>query len=195
MKKIVILVNIILIFSLLILLIEVPYKIYYNQGNELYENGDFEEAISKYEKALKFFPPKYKECSIRINLALSMLKNMEGSGEKEDKLKVLYAAKDVLCEDGCANRDNDEGHSTEAERLKKDIEKEIERLKTEVNDTRPVNSSQGEKPEEKEEDSKDIEKKLKELEEIQEEAMVSRHRDLSIMSGFSDYDLYFGKKW
>lgn len=118
--------------KLLILNIEEPYIAHYNYGNLLYKNADFYGAISEYNKALALFPAKEKECSIRINLALAMLKNINEEEVSEDNtkntLEILKNAREVLCENGCANRNDDNGHSAEAEKLKKDIDKKIQEL-------------------------------------------------------------------
>ena len=50
-----------------------PYIAHYNAGNIYYQNGEYSNAIIEYQKALEKKTPKFKECSIRINLALSMI--------------------------------------------------------------------------------------------------------------------------
>ena len=69
---------------LFILNIFEPYIAYYNYGNILYQNSDFEEAIVQYRKALTLFPPQRKECDIRINLALAMLKQINEDDKSEE---------------------------------------------------------------------------------------------------------------
>lgn len=109
------------------------YVANYNYGNILYQKGEYEKAIEEYKKALNVSVPTYKECSIRINYALAICKtvNVDETNEQSIKqaIKTYELAIDVLAEDGCANKNNDNGHSQEAEKLKKDIQKEIERLK------------------------------------------------------------------
>lgn len=108
-----------------------PYVAYYNQGNIYYQNESYVNAIESYEKALELNPPKEKECSIRINLALAMLATMgEDYAEPENvesSLEVLRAAKEVLLEEDCATEAGD-GHSETAEQLKEEIEAMIEQL-------------------------------------------------------------------
>lgn len=114
------------------------YLPYYNLGNIAYEKGDYDEAIVKYEEALSRRPGFYKEernCRVRVNLALSMVKQIDLSDLSTDKkvktvIKQLQAARAVLTEDGCANPKVGvyDGHSQEAEQLKKEIDELIAQL-------------------------------------------------------------------
>jgi len=107
------------------------YVAYYNCGNILYQNGDYDGAIEQYKKALKNNIPKRKECSIRINYALSICANVHVDEENkesiESAIEMYKEAVEVLVEDNCANDDGD-GHSKKAQKLKDDIEEEIKRL-------------------------------------------------------------------
>lgn len=107
------------------------YVAYYNQGNVYYQSGDYINAIDSYEKALKENPPEKKECSIRINMALAMVATTEEYYEDmayaEDVLTILYEAKDVLLENGCATEAGD-GHSDKAEKLKEEIDAMIKKI-------------------------------------------------------------------
>ena len=118
------------------------YIAHYNYGNILYKNGKYEEANIEYENALKESIPKYQECSIRINYALSICKTVqldESNQESIEKAIEIYeSAIDVLIQDGCANKNDDNGHSEDAEQLKKDIQKEIERLKKKTKKTKKI---------------------------------------------------------
>ena len=112
-----------------------PYIPYYNDGNILYRQGKYEEAIEEYEKAIEAGIPELSECPVRINMALAKVatldKNYKEPEHIDESLEILYAARDMLLEDGCATEDGD-GHSKRAERLKRDIEaaiKELEELK------------------------------------------------------------------
>ncbi len=134
------------------------YLPYYNMGNAAYKNEDYDEAIADYRIALEKNPPKYLECPVRINLALSMIKkiNFENlSTEKKilNAIRQLQAARNVLCEDGCANPDYvdgakeqkpvktedgeeiipEKGHSDKAEQLKKEIDEAIKFLEDMLN--------------------------------------------------------------
>ena len=114
-----------------------PYIAYYNRGNIFYNNGNYDEAIKEYNKALKCHLPAKKECSIRINLALSIIGKIPSDYDAPDKIDATIAtlkeAREVLLPDNCAN-DEGTGHSSEAEKLKKEIDdliKELEQKKEE----------------------------------------------------------------
>ena len=114
------------------------YVVPYNLGNVKYQQGDYETAAAYYYRALQSDPPEEeKECKIRINLALALLHNypfdtmdMENNKEIEEALQVLYTARGVLTETGCADEsfETANGHSEEAEKLKKDIDEMIKKL-------------------------------------------------------------------
>ena len=53
------------------------YLPYYNLGNVAYKNGEYNRAIAYYKQALEKEPPKYKECPIRVNLALAMIQKID----------------------------------------------------------------------------------------------------------------------
>lgn len=110
------------------------YIAYYNQGNICYREEKYGEAIDNYEEALKKKPDEDDECSIRINLALAMIYNMgEDYAEPdniEQSIKTLEEARDVLLEKDCA-RDDGQGHSETAQKLKEEIDDLIEKLKEE----------------------------------------------------------------
>ena len=108
-----------------------PYIAHYNNGNIYYQNGNYEQAIEEYYSALEQSPPKYKECSIRINLALAMLGTLGNEYDSpdniEDSIETLKEAKAVLLENDCATNSGD-GHSKTAEKLKSEIEDILEEL-------------------------------------------------------------------
>ncbi len=117
------------------------YLPYYNRGNVAYKNGDFDEAIADYNKALTYYIPEGKECDIRVNLALAMLEkidfeNIDHENEKEVKkvINQLLAARNVLTEKGCADPEGTEGHDADAEQLKQDIDKMIAELQQDLDD-------------------------------------------------------------
>ncbi len=146
------------------------YVANYNYGNILYQNGEYEKAIEEYEKALTGIVPKYKECSIRINYALAICKTVQVDENDQDSIKnaiKLYeSAIDVLIEDGCANKDDNNGHSQKAEQLKKDIQKEIDRLKKlQKSDSDSGNDENEEEPQEPKEEPETIEDKIQDIKE------------------------------
>lgn len=112
-----------------------PYIAHYNNGNVYYKRGEYERAMSEYQKALKGWPPKYKECKIRINLVLALLNRYDWSGETivdaEALLEDLKLGRAILLEDGCATDFND-GHDVDAQTLKNDIDKLIEELEQQI---------------------------------------------------------------
>ena len=165
-----------------------PYIANYNMGNILYQNGEYVEAIEEYEKALKGMPSKNKECNIRINYALAICKTVqvdESDGESiRNAIRIYEEAVEVLTEKGCADKDNDNGHSKKAEQLKKDIQKEIERLKRLENSS---SESKKEKEEEKEVNEKEKQKETIEskIQGIKENALQNQRE---VESRYKNYD-------
>lgn len=107
-----------------------PYVNHYNRGNLYYSLGDYERAIEEYQEALKTASEKPEDCMARINYALSLVVPLDLeslTGDNADEyLSVLYEARDLLCENGCANSDSDKGgHDSDAQRLKNEIEELI----------------------------------------------------------------------
>lgn len=138
MKKKFVIINIILVLVFIITILQELHVVHYNRGNDFYNKSQFEEAIKEYNKALKLFPPKHKECHIRINLALSILQKVKNYDIKKDKnsiLDILNNAEEVLFVDGCAHRNDNKGHSIEAEQLKNDIENMKKQLKEQSGDS------------------------------------------------------------
>lgn len=110
------------------------YIPYYNIANVCYQKEEYDTAIAFYREALEMGIPHGKECPVRVNLALSMLQKIDFSDlsttkQIESAIRQLLAARGVLIEDGCANPDDDQGHSPEAEQLKKDIDEMLEKLR------------------------------------------------------------------
>ncbi|MBP3708719.1 MAG: tetratricopeptide repeat protein [Clostridia bacterium] len=179
-----------------------PYIAHYNNGNRLYKLGDHKEAINEYKRALELFPPEKKECSIRINLALAMINNIENESEPnvEDILDVLAEAKEVLCEGGCANRDNNKGHSKKAEQLKEDIEEYEEKLKKQQKESKDDKENKKDKDKDDSQDddnNKDdeLKRKEKQIKELQKQSNKSRQQDVGSVKDSNSYEYYSGKKW
>nr|MCR4901348.1 tetratricopeptide repeat protein [Butyrivibrio sp.] len=120
-----------------------PYLVEYNLGCSYYAQGNYEEAKAYFEKSLMYDIPEKKECPVRINLALTITKLIdfetintqyasfkegeeidkeELSGLIEDAITQLQSAREVLTQVNCAGKEDDNGHSAEAESLKKDID-------------------------------------------------------------------------
>lgn len=109
------------------------YVAYYNCGNAAYRNGDFDQAIADYEKALEAGPRGTKECPVRINLALSIIQkidfdHLDTDKQKKSAINQLLAARQILTANGCADPADANGHSENAEKLKKDIDEMLKEL-------------------------------------------------------------------
>ena len=155
------------LFILLCCFLFFRYIFIYNKGNKLYERFDYPGAIEAYQDALNANPPHFKECSVRVNLALAMIYNM---GEDfaapeniENSINTLLEARDILLEDGCASDDGD-GHSKPAQQLKEEIDKLLEQLQEQQggSDESEENNSgaQGEEPPIDEETEQQIQDEL-----------------------------------
>ena len=174
-----------------------PYIVHYNKGNVLYKSGKYEEAIEEYKKALNLFPPQKRECSIRINLALAMIKNAESIENQtiDGLLQVLSDAKEVLYEDGCANKNNDGGHSKKAIQLKKDIENYEKLLKLQQQEQKKGDENNQNNKEE-EVDKNVMNEKEQKIKEAQKQSSKSRQdRLLKSKNIKSDSYSYKGKSW
>ena len=176
------------------------YVAHYNNGNIYYKNDRYEDAITEYQKALEGNPPQKKECAIRINLALAMLKTLgEDYNEPEhieDSILILKEARDVLLEENCAT-ENGDGHSATAEQLKEEIEamiRELEEKKESEADTEDADDTQ-EAQEQKEAEDAFEEDVKKALQERQSEANKERKQSMDYYENFDkdynfDYDGY-----
>ncbi len=165
------------------------YIVYYNEGNILYKTNNFKEAIEKYQISLTKNPPKNKICDIRINLSLSIIKNITGDN-KTEILDYLNKAKNNLYEDNCASPIDNSGKSEDAEKLEEEIKQLEEQIKNNASSS-PSSSDQDE-PQENDEDFNDIEEQLKENE---QKANANRQNDLNIYENMGNHDYYSGKKW
>lgn len=182
--------------KLFFLNIQESYIAHYNRGNVLYEDKEYDDAIEEYEKALKLCKSKKRECNIRINLALAKIAKIDedyASEENKDKtLSILSDAKNVLCENGCANRDDDNGHSRTAEKLKSDIERIEKELKEEEEKDKSESNKENNKDEK---ESKDIKTKKEQLKEIQSKTLNERNDEI-MQSMQSIEDIHYGgRNW
>lgn len=169
-----------------------PYIAHYNNGNIYYQEENYDKAIEEYNEALGLHPPKDRECSIRINLALAMIKNL---GEDYDvpenvdaSIEQLKKAKEVLLEEDCATQDG-EGHSRTAEKLKEEIEELIRQLEEQAN-ADPEPEDDGEEKDDTQSVEDELEENLKqELQQIQSEAYQEREENLQFMDEiYMDYN-------
>ena len=102
-------------------------------GNGYYKTGNYERAEAYFRYSLTLDIPEGKECDVRVNLALSLIGQIDFEGlETNDDIlyaiSILEEAREVLLEVGCATDEND-GHDPEAQQLKNEIDKKIEELK------------------------------------------------------------------
>ena len=186
-----------------------PYVYHYNQGNIYYNNGDYEGAEEEYRSALKRYPGGDRDCLTRINLALSIVKQVDVESiiedNLDDSLKLLDDARDILVENGCAHRDDEDGHNKDAQTLKDEIDAFEEQLKQTVSDQQK-NGGPGKKDQpdtSKDEDGKDEsgasddEKKIKEkLQEIQGDSLKQRNSEMDTYETYKDgYSFYDGQTW
>ena len=189
MKRKIIIVYIVLI---LIVIASQIYKIHYNYGNTLYKRRDFSKAINEYRKALDWNLPHDKECSVRINLALSIIADIDENSSLQDIKTDLQEARKVLCEKGCANENDNLGHNSTAEQLKSDIDKMLEELQ---NSNIEENDEKDDSDDKKEESNQNIDKVQEQLEKIQKESRKSRQEGLEYIRSSESYEYYSGKNW
>ena len=193
-KKIVVIIAlfVVAVFSV-IMINEIMLCRYYNSGNELFEEENYEEAKLKYEKALDCFPNEKRECQIRINIALCMVKPIDVRKIDDSNINkvidTLENAKKVLLEEGCAN-DEGTGHSKDAQQLKDEIDKFIDQLKKSGQSSDSNNKK--DKEEQKDEQSKEEEELEKQLKELQKQGAKEREQEQKIWDNSSDLDSLWG---
>lgn len=125
------------------------YVIWYNIGNYHYQQGDFEEAEQDYYRAIECGIPYEKECPVKVNLALSMIEQLsdeeweaffecddseEMNAQARKVEKTLITARTILCEDGCAHENDEEGHYEDAQILKDEIDELLENSSSDEDD-------------------------------------------------------------
>lgn len=170
-----------------------PYIAYYNHGNLLYQQGNYEEAIQKYTKALEKNPPEKRVCNIQINLSLSMLK-IVNTEDQEKALKQLKAARQVLYDNHCADQQDSSGNSEKAETLEeeiKELEKEMGGEEEDPNQQENPEEEENNDPEKENQKDKETEEKLKEQ---RKEANGSRQESIDQFKEKTDYG-YYGKRY
>lgn len=173
--------------------LEEPYIVHYNDGIRYYKLADFKNSQAKFEETLNHNPPEDRICDVRVNLSLSMLKQI-----KKDDLNAgskLQKAKEALYENDCARRNDDNGKSNEAEKL----EHEIENLQKEQEDpSSDPNSDPSQDPNSNPDDPsanidiKNIEQQLKDGEVT---ALKGRQKQLGQYKEWSGGGYYSGKTW
>lgn len=142
----------------------------YNYANILYQKGQYEQAIEEYEKSLKGIVPKNKECNIRINYSLAICKtvsvNEKDQSSISNAIEKYESSIEILTKKDCAGKDNNNGHNQKAEKLKEDIQIEIDRLKKLQNSNNDKNDNNEEKKQNnKQEDIDTIEVEIQDIKE------------------------------
>lgn len=173
----------------------------YNYGNVLYKNEKYEQAITEYKKALNQYVPKDRECKIRINYALAICKTVkvdETSKTSIDNAISRYEeAIEILTEKGCANKNDNNGHSEDAETLKQDIQKEIDRLKKLKQKEQNNQNNDEQEGSTSNEEEKNIEEKIQK---VKEDATKEQRKKETSAEGFQKINTIFkresgGKIW
>lgn len=173
------------------------YIFHYNRGNEFYELGQYEKAASEYEKSLKFYVPNGKECDIRVNYALSMCAGLnlnDISGLTEDEktvmIGILETAIDILVEEECAHRDDNNGHDDEAQKLKNELQEIIDMLKQEQPQEPDDNEGETEQPKEDE-----LSEEQQQLQEIMQQGTNEHTAGMEEIEMYDEYSYYGGQCW
>ena len=103
-----------------------PYVNSYNRGNIYYTLGQYELAQQEYEQAMQSNLTERQDCRLRVNYALSLVEQIDPNNITEENLDevlaILDQARDILCENGCASRDDNSGHYPDAQTLKNEID-------------------------------------------------------------------------
>ncbi len=167
-----------------------PEVVYYNNGNVLYRQGDFDGAAQKYREALAQGPARERVCEVRVNLALALVGGIDPD-ERETAWGKLEEAKNVLYEDHCASAVDESGESPEAEELEAEIKKLQEELMGTSDDPDPQGQPD-EEPTEVDGDDADIEEELLMR---RKAARESRQEDLEANKNIGNYTYYNGKTW
>ena len=143
------------------------YVIWYNIGNYYFDKGDYGKAENAYLQAIECGIPYEKECPVKVNLALSMMWQIDEDDWDEfyecdgpDNVtagarrveKILKDAREVLIEDGCAHEADEKGHDKNAQTLKDEIDELLERSNLEDEEEQPEEDDEPGEDEEQPED-------------------------------------------
>lgn len=185
------------VLALVILILGYPvgqaYVKSYNTGNDLYNAGNYEEAILEYKKALNNFVMHDKQCQIRINYALSICNLVEINEKDQDSIKSAIEkyeeAINILTKEAC------DTHNEDALQLKLDIEAEIERLKNLQESQETSSEEKNEEEEEKQEKNKQVKDIKEKIQDLKQEAIKEQR---NTEAQFKNYDYNYnptGKNW
>ena len=192
-----------------------PYVYHYNNGNVYYNEGDYQGAEDEYRTALGYKPGGEKDCKTRINLALSIVKQIDPesvtAANLDETLERLDDARDILVANGCAHRDDEDGHNKDAQTLKDEIDDFEEQLKQSVQeqengggtddqdepDDQDDQDDSDNGDDEQEKSSASDEEKIKEkLQEIQGDSLNQRNSEMDTYKSYKDgYNYYSGRTW
>jgi tetratricopeptide (TPR) repeat protein len=168
------------------------YIVFYNNGNLLYKKGKYTEAIEKYKKSIDKNPPQSRICDVRINLSLSMIKEIDDTFDYKAAYDQLEDAKNNLYNNNCANAIDNSGYSQDAEKLEEEIKKLQDQLNNSTNNNKKQDNREQENNKEEQEDYSDIEEELKEIE---KQSNANRQSDMTTYENIGDYSYYSGKRW
>lgn len=161
----------------------------YNLGHSAYDAGDYDKAIDYYDQALSYQPKWHRECPVRINLTLSMLREIDYSDKSQTSIDALKEARAVLCADGCADpngKPGKGGHNKDAIRLRDEIDKVLQDMdQNDQDDQDDKKDDQKDQEQQQEQSGKDDSKKQSmheksienQLKEEQKEAQKQYNQD------------------
>lgn len=162
------------------------YIVYYNKGNNLYQEKEYKKAVDEYKKALKTVPKK-KVCQIRTNLALAKLELIEYENNKNLR-NELIEIEEILLEDKCATKDN-KGRDKSSQELYNKIEEYLKSVGAsggEGNEDPDDDNNKPSNPDQPNEE--DLEEKLRK----QQRSAANARNDIYDKD---PYEYYSGKNW
>ena len=176
--------------------------------NEYYDSYKYSNAADEYNKALSYPVPDGEECAIKVNLVLAKiaLVNFDNVQEADlsDTIDLLSDCIDLLCEDGCAHKNDENGHDSTAQELKDELEQILEKLKDQQeqgqggSDSDEDQDSTGDDTEEdtrsgEGEDTTEQDPSEKQIEDIIRDGTKEHNRSREEDTG--EYNYYGGKSW
>ncbi len=182
--------NTLLVNFLYLLTFNNSYIVYYNDGNLLYNQNLYEEAIKKYDASLSKHPSQKRVCDIRINKSLAMVALVNPDNKKQ-ALNKLREARYNLYENGCVDPEYFDSYSLDAEKLEQEI-KELEQELQEQEERQENEDDKQDNDDQEEDEYQQIEEQIRENE---RRANESRQEQLNQDNNFSNYEYYPGRNW
>ena len=149
------------------------YVVYYNNGNIMYKKEKYDDALYYYQKAISKNPPNDKICDIRVNMSLTIIKNI-----KSNDLDYIYSqledARSNLYLNNCVSKDSDKVTSKSAKKLDNEIIKVMESIKNSSSNYSYIKN---------------------ELKNIESNAYSYREKEMSGYENIDNYSYYSGKNW